>query len=49
MLATKGAGLLGKTDWTDDEDEDEIETAEQTPKVCWHKNEYIWEMFKNFR
>ena len=32
-LATKGAGLLGKTEWTDDEDEEEESVAENAPAL----------------
>ena len=38
-LATKGAGLLGKTEWTDDEDEEEegvvIEDAPTLPETVY--------------
>merc|ERR1711982_15078 len=30
---TKGAGLLGKTEWTDDEDEEEESVAENAPAL----------------
>ena len=34
-LATKGAGLLGKTEWTDDEDEEEEQAvAENAPTMA---------------
>ena len=33
-LATKGAGLLGKTEWTDDEDEEEESVAENAPALA---------------
>ena len=33
FLATKGAGLLGKTEWTDDEDEEEESVAENAPAL----------------
>ena len=42
-LATKGAGLLGKTEWTDDEDEEEegvaIEDAPTLPETVYEAEE----------